>query len=197
VSKHAVRLLNHPEPANGNRCRRLLLPEGSSLDAARRQTYARAEEQGWRLGSCFWRMGGARRRAGRDSLSLRRTGITSVVRWLVVSDTSRTGARSDARQRHCFARRQTGSSACDPPAPLGRMRMSRSLRLLSLVVAPLPMHRLRTAESARASSQVPAKRVERARQRLLRPTNPGRSGCAFTSVGLQSSISQPAHSLPV
>ena len=55
MSKHAVRLLNHPEPANGDRCRRLLLPERSSLDAARRQTYARAQEQGWRLGSCFWR----------------------------------------------------------------------------------------------------------------------------------------------
>jgi hypothetical protein len=58
VSKHAVRLLNHPEPANGDRCRRLLLPERSSLDAARRQTYARAQEQGWRLGSCFWRRAG-------------------------------------------------------------------------------------------------------------------------------------------
>jgi hypothetical protein len=31
-----------------------------------------------------WRIGGARRRAGRDSLSLR-SGITSVVPWLVVS----------------------------------------------------------------------------------------------------------------
>jgi hypothetical protein len=38
VSKHALRLLNHPEPANGERCRRLLLPERGSLDAARRQT---------------------------------------------------------------------------------------------------------------------------------------------------------------
>jgi hypothetical protein len=42
VSKHALRLLNHPEPANGDRCRRLLSPERGSLDAARRQTYARA-----------------------------------------------------------------------------------------------------------------------------------------------------------
>ena len=34
--------------------------------------------------TCSWRMGGARRLAGRDSLSLRR-GITTVVPWLVMS----------------------------------------------------------------------------------------------------------------
>jgi hypothetical protein len=55
VSKHAVRLLDYTALASvsGDRCRRLLSPERSSLDAARRQTYARAQKQGWRLGSCF------------------------------------------------------------------------------------------------------------------------------------------------
>jgi hypothetical protein len=55
VSKHALRLLNHPEPANGERCRRLLLPERGSLDAARRQTYARAHVGSEELGAGFVR----------------------------------------------------------------------------------------------------------------------------------------------
>ena len=55
MSKHAVRLLNHPEPANGDRCRRLLLPERGSLDAARRQTYARAHVGSEELAAGFVR----------------------------------------------------------------------------------------------------------------------------------------------
>src|SRR5450755_5188147 len=43
VSKHVVRLLDYTALANGDRCRRLLSPELSSLDAARRRTYARAQ----------------------------------------------------------------------------------------------------------------------------------------------------------
>ena len=43
VSKHAVRLLDYSALANGDSCRRLLSPESSSLDAARRQTYARSQ----------------------------------------------------------------------------------------------------------------------------------------------------------
>ena len=41
VSKHAVRLLDYSALANADSCRRLLSPESGSLDAARRQTYAR------------------------------------------------------------------------------------------------------------------------------------------------------------
>jgi hypothetical protein len=43
VSKHVVRLLDYTALANGDRCRRLLSPELSSLDAARRRTNARAQ----------------------------------------------------------------------------------------------------------------------------------------------------------
>ena len=58
-----------------------------------------------------WRIGGARRRAGRDSLSLR-TGITSVVPWLVVS----VSGHADPNQRPFLTAAPPARAAASSPA---------------------------------------------------------------------------------
>ena len=115
MSKHAVRLLDYAALANGDRCRRLLSAQGSRLDAARRQTYARAQIPKRRSTSVRFCFAEAQRGRGHCSFSSEGSVSLEVVATHAAPRTHQSARRSRGAPFAWLSISQVGSAELSAP----------------------------------------------------------------------------------